>query len=55
MLGETVLSLRAQRAWAAYWDAHLSGGQASPIESIGARRPLLDDWLAAWDAWAATA
>ena len=56
MLGETVPSLRAQQAWAAYWDAHLSGaGQASPIESIDARRPLLDYWLAAWDAWTATA
>jgi len=56
MLGETVPSLRAQQAWAAYWDVHLSGaGQASPIESIDARRPLLDDWLAAWDAWTAAA
>ena len=56
MLGETVPSLRAQQAWAAYWDAHLSGaGQAPPIESIDARRLLLDDWLAAWDAWTATA
>ena len=56
MLSETVPSLRAQQAWAAYWDAHLSGaGQAPPIESVDARRPLLDDWLAAWDAWTATA
>ena len=56
MLGETVPSLRAQRAWAAYWDAHLSGaGQASPIEPVDALRPLLDYWLAAWDAWTATA
>ncbi|MGH3206255.1 MAG: hypothetical protein ACRDNO_00695 [Trebonia sp.] len=56
MLGEVVSSLRAQQAWAAYWGAHLSGaGQASAVELIDARRLLLDDWLAAWAAWADTA
>jgi hypothetical protein len=56
MLGETVPSLRAQQAWAAYWQARLSGaGQLPAVESADARRPLLDDWLAAWTAWAATA
>jgi hypothetical protein len=56
MLGEPVPSAAAQRAWTAYWSAHLSGaGPATPPEEvlagIEARETLLDDWRAAWADW----
>jgi hypothetical protein len=60
MLGETVPSMRAQQAWTVYWSAHLTGiGQATAPEALGtqarAKRPLIDDWFAAWATWAASA
>lgn len=60
MLGEAVPSLPAQRAWAAYWTAHLSGaGRAATDQASGdwlsARQALIGDWLTAWTAWTATA
>jgi hypothetical protein len=58
MLGEAVPSAAAQRAWTAYWSAHRSGaGPAMPPEAvlagIEAGEALLDNWRAAWAAWAA--
>ena len=57
MLGETVPSAAAQRAWTAYWSAHLPGvGQATTHEALLAtfalREALLTDWQTAWSAWA---
>lgn len=56
LLGETVPSLPAQQAWAAYWSAHRSGrGRAASHQEVLAGfenlQALLDDWLAAWADW----
>lgn len=57
MLGETVPSAAAQRAWSAYWSTHLPVmGQATTHEALlarfKAREALIADWRAAWTAWA---
>ena len=60
MLDATVPSDAAQRAWTAYWSAHLPGaGEATTHEALLARfalrEALLTDWQAAWSAWAGRA
>lgn len=55
VLGDEVPSLPAQRAWARYWARQLGGMPPAEPAGPAGRRSFSDGWLAAWDAWAASA
>lgn len=59
VLGDDVPSLPAQRAWERYWARHMAGlrppGPDAARAAHASRRSLGDGWLAAWDAWTASA
>jgi hypothetical protein len=59
VLGDTVASEPAQRAWASHWDRHLAGmrrrGPGSDFQAeMRARDATVDEWLAAWASWASS-
>jgi hypothetical protein len=47
MLGDDVPSIAAQLVWERYWTARMA-----PLADPRASQPVLNDWLAAWAAWA---